>query len=227
MMPSHEKKMIMMIMMIKLPWRGRAETFPHTTEAEPKLSFFKIRISNAIAIVVILTYDEQQLSSPAQSSSASQVSWSSVRASSVASWHHHHPDISVIQTSSSSWYHHHPDIIIIQTSASSRHHHHPDIIIIQTSSSSRHQRHRHLDFIEPSADATVILKWHLENFSTNPLLTWLLTPTDNTKINTSDLNMADLWRLQGWCFWLLSWFWFWIIRNQCIALYSFKAKWDK
>ena len=121
----------------------------------------------------------------------------------------------------------HPDIIIIQTSASSRHHHHPDIIIIQTSSSSRHQRHRHLDFIEASADATVILKWHLDNFSTNPLLTWLLTPTDNTKINTSDLNMADLWSLQGWCSWLLSWFWFWIIRNQCIALYSFKAKWDK
>ena len=113
MMPSHEKKMIMMIMMIKLPWRGRAETFPHTTEAEPKLSFFKIRISNAIAIVVILTYDEQQLSSPAQSSSASQVSWSSVRASSVASWHHHHPDIIIIQTSASSRHHHHPDILTL------------------------------------------------------------------------------------------------------------------
>ena len=138
-----------------------------------------------------------------------------------------HPDIIIIQTSASSWHHHHPDISVIQASSSSRHQRHPDIIIILTSSSSRHQRHRHFDFIEPSADATVILKWHLENFSTNPLLTWLLTPTDNIKIKTSDLNMADLWRLQGWCFWLLSWFWFWIIRNQCIALYSFKAKWDK
>ena len=111
-----------MIKMIKLPWRGRAETFPHTTEAEPKLSFFKIRISNAIAIVVILTYDEQQLSSPAQSSSASQVSWSSVRASSVASWHHHHLGF----LTSSSWHHHHTDPL------SFWHHHHLGILVILT-----------------------------------------------------------------------------------------------
>ena len=176
MMPSHEKKMIKMI---KLPWRGRAETFPHTTEAEPKLSFFKIR--------------------DFQCDCNLDLRWTAVIVSGAV----------IVSIAS----------VLKQRSSIQR--------CILTSSSSRHQRHRHLDFIEPSADATVILKWHLENFSTNPLLTWLLTPTDNTKINTSDLNMADLWRLQGWCFWLLSWFWFWIIRNQCIALYSFKAKWDK
>ena len=109
------------------------------------------------------TYEEQQLSSPAQSSSASQVSWSSVLASSVGSWHHHHLDIISISiiisiviimapTSSPSWRHHHLDISLLAPSSAfsshqQQHRHQLHLAIIITAivkSSSSWHHHQHL-----------------------------------------------------------------------------------
>ena len=160
MMPSHEKKMIMMI---KLPWRGRAETFPHTTEAEPKLSFFKIRdfqcdcnrrhhdhLDLRRAAVIVSGAVIVSIASVLKQRSSIQ----RCILTSSSSWHQRHPDIIIIQTSASSWHHHHPDISVIQASSSSRHQRHPDIIIILTSSSSWHHHHPDIIIIQTSASSS-------------------------------------------------------------------------